>query len=186
MSDGIYDKIRGAIGKFADAGAHLNAASAAEKIGKSLGLSEDMIQFTHIELRNSVFEPGFKKIPFKDRALFLPHCTRKLPGCKATFDEDGYHCKHCKCCGLDEAVSMAEKLGYKQIYIVPGGSLVKKIIQKYKPKAAVGVCCFAEALISFEATKDTGVVPQLVLLLKDGCKDTLIDLTLLEKKLSLK
>jgi len=186
MSDRIYDKIRFAVGKVVDAGAHLNAASAAETIGKSLGLSDELIQFTHIELRNSVFEPEFKKIPFKERALFLPHCTRKLPGCKAAFDEDGYHCKHCGACGLDKATKMAEDLGYMNIFIVPGGSLVKKIMLKYKPKAAIGVCCFNEALLSFENVKSTRIIPQVVLLLRDGCKDTLINLTLLEKKLALK
>lgn len=63
MAEGIYGKIRYAVGKVADTSAHLNAASAAEAIGKSLGLSEALIQFTHIELRNSVYEPAFKKTP---------------------------------------------------------------------------------------------------------------------------
>jgi len=71
-----YDKIRVAVGKVVDSGIHLNAASAADGIGKKLGLSERMIEFTHIELRNYVYEPSFKKTPIKDRILFLPHCVR--------------------------------------------------------------------------------------------------------------
>lgn len=185
MVDGIYEKIRVAIGKAMDGSAHFNAASAAEGIGKSLGLSDTMIQYTHVELRNTVYEPDFKKIPFEERSLFLPHCSRNAKVCKAIQDEEGFHCKHCGSCNLDEAIKIAKKIGYKQIYVVPGGSMVKKILDTNKPKAAIGVSCFHEAVMAFELAKSVNVIPQCVLLLKDGCKDTMINLPLLEEKLSL-
>jgi len=185
MSESIYEKIRVAVGKAVDAGAHLNAAGAAEGIGKSLGLSDALIQFAHIELRNAVFEPDFKKIPVSERIFFLPHCSRNSKECKAVFDDEGYHCKQCGACNIGEAIAIAKKLGYKKIFVVPGGSLVKKIVLNQKPKAAIGVCCFNEAILSFEIAKQAGIIPQAVLLLKDGCKDTQINLNLLEEKLSL-
>lgn len=184
MVDGIYGKIRYAVGKVADAGAHLNAAKAAEAIGKSLGLSDSLIQYTHIELRNSVFEPAFKKIPYKERALFLPHCSRRVKVCKALQDDEGFHCKNCGACNIDEAVKIARSLGYGHIFIVPGGSMMKKLITKYKPKAVVGVSCFHEAIQGFEEIKQSSVIPQAVLLLNDGCRDTTINLPLLKEKLS--
>ena len=185
MAESVYEKIRVAVGKAVDAGAHLNAATAAENIGKSLGLSDSLVQYAHVELRNVAFESDFKKIPFDERALFLPHCSRNVKVCKATSDDDGLHCKQCGGCDVDKAVKIAKKLGYKQIYMVPGGSMVKKILEKYKPKAAVGVSCFHEAVMAFELTKQVNIIPQAVLLLKDGCKDTQINLKLLEEKLSL-
>ena len=185
MVDGIYATVKNAVGKAVDTGAHFNAASAAESIGKSLGLSEALIQFAHVELRNAVYEPEFKKIPFSERALFLPHCSRNSKTCKATSDEEGFHCKHCGGCDISKAVKIAKKLGYTQIFMVPGGSMVKKMLEKYKPKAAIGVSCFHEAIMAFELTKQVKVIPQVVLLIKDGCKDTLLNLTLLEEKLSL-
>jgi len=186
--DGIYAKIREAAVKAVkavDSGVHLNAATAADNIGKALGLSDSMVKFTHIEIRNAIYEPDFKKIPFEDRALFLPHCSRNVKVCKATQDEEGHHCKQCGACDIDKAVKFAKKLGYKQIFIVPGGSMVKKILEKYKPKAAIGVSCFHEAVMAFEMAKYISVIPQAVLLLKDGCKDTQINLHLLEEKLAL-
>jgi len=185
MADSVYSKIKNAVGKTVDAGAHFNAASAAESIGKSLGLSEALIQFAHVELRNAVYEPEFKKIPFSERALFLPHCARNSKTCKASNDEEGFHCKHCGACGISDAVKLAKKLGYTQIFMVPGGSMVKKMLEKYKPRAAIGVSCFHEAIMAFELTKQVNVIPQVVMLLKDGCKDTTIDMNLLEEKLSL-
>jgi len=183
--DGIYEKIRVAVVKAVDAGAHINAASAAEGIGKSLGLSNNLMQFTHVELRNAVFEADFKKVPYKDRAVFLPHCSRNSKECKASFDEEGYHCKNCGACDIDKVEKIAKELGYGYVFIVPGGSLVKKLIDKYQPKAALGVCCFNEAILSFEAMKYTKIVPQIALLLKDGCKDTQMNLPLIEEKMRL-
>ncbi|MDD3084234.1 MAG: DUF116 domain-containing protein, partial [Candidatus ainarchaeum sp.] len=86
---------------------------------------------------------------------------------------------------IDKAIKIAEKLGYKKIFVVPGGSMVKKLIAKYNPKATIGVCCFDEAILAFDMLKGTGIIPQVVLLLKAGCKDTIINLPLLEEKLSL-
>jgi len=180
-----YEKIRSAVGKVVDSGAHLNAAKATENIAKKLGLSESMIQYTHIELRNAVYEPEFKKIPYKDRILFLPYCSRNLKVCKATNNEEGIICKHCGGCGIDQAKKMAEDLGYKKVFVVPGGSMVKKLIVTYKPKATVGVCCFDEAQLAFDMLRGTGIVPQVAMLLRDGCKDTMINIPLLEQKLNL-
>ena len=180
-----YNKIRSAVGKVVDSGAHLNAVKAAEKIGKKLGLSEQMMQFTHIELRNAVFEPEFKKVPLKDRLVFLPHCPRNVKKCRAEQNGEGYVCRHCGACDLDKAVKIAKGLGYKKIFIVPGGRMVKNLIEKYDPKASIGVCCFEEALLAFDMLRGTSVIPQVAMLLKDGCKDTVINLPLLEEKLKL-
>ncbi len=185
MAEGIYQIIKNAVGKTVDAGAHFNAAGAAESIGKSLGLSEALIQFAHVELRNAVFEPEFRKVPFSERALFLPHCSRNSKTCIAISDDEGLHCQHCGGCDVSKAVKIAENLGYTQIFMVPGGSMVKKMLDKYKPKAAIGVSCFHEAIMAFELTKQVKIIPQAVLLLKDGCKDTMLNLPLLEEKLSL-
>jgi uncharacterized protein len=180
---GTYENIRSAIGKVVDTGAHLNVAKTAETIGKKLGLSENMIQYTHIELRNTVYKPEYKKIPYKDRILFLPHCSRNSKECKATLNEEGYHCKHCGKCDIGKIEKLALNLGYKKVLIVPGGTMVKKMLEKYKPKASIGVCCFNEAILAFDMLKGTPIIPQVVLLLRDGCKDTVINVPLLEEKL---
>lgn len=183
MADGIYDKIRLAVGKVADAGAHLNAAGAAEAIGKSLGLSDALIQFTHVELRNSVYEPEFKKVPYSKRIVFLPHCTRNIKVCKATQDAEGIHCKHCGGCDIGKVDKYAKELGYMGVFTAHGGSMVKKIIEKYKPDAVIGVCCFPEAIMGIEGVKALGKIPQAVLLLSDGCKDTTFNMPLLKEKM---
>ncbi len=181
----LQEKIRLAVTNAVDSGAHLNAAEATEMIAKALGLDEKMVQFTHVELRNKAYESSFKKIPYNERILFLPHCSR-AKNCKAIQHDEGYECAHCRCCDIHFAEKMAKELGYKKVFIVPGGSMVKKLLEKYQPQGAIGVSCFNEAKLAFEMLKDGKIIPQIVLLLRDGCKETIIDLPLLEEKLRLK
>ncbi|MDD3159844.1 MAG: DUF116 domain-containing protein [Candidatus ainarchaeum sp.] len=181
----MKDLIRIKVKNLIDSGMHFNMATAATDIAKSIGLEEKLIDEVHIELRNAMYEEAYKKIPIKERYLFLPHCSRNSKLCKAEQDETGYHCKHCGQCELTKAVKLAEKLGYKNIFIVPGGTMIKNIVKDKRPKAVIGVCCFNEALLAFDMLKGTGVVAQASLLKKDGCKDTILNLEDLEKRLSL-
>jgi uncharacterized protein len=181
----IYERVRTAVGRVVDSGAHLNAAKASETIAKKLGLSESMVQYTHVELRNVVYEPEYKQVPFNKRVLFLPHCARHSKKCIATSNGEGFECKGCGACNINDAIKIAKKLGYKKVFIVPGGSMVKKLLIKYRPKASVGVCCFDEAQLAFDMLKGTKIIPQVILLLRDGCKDTMINIPLLEEKLNL-
>ncbi len=49
---------------------------------------------------------------------------------------------------IGDIIEYCEKIGYKQFYIVPGGSLVKKILKEMVPKgeikAAIGIACWSE------------------------------------------
>jgi hypothetical protein len=168
----ITTRIRAAISKIIDSGTHLDISKTSEMIAKALGLSPRLIQYTHIEIRNMLNEQGYKATPYNERILFIAHCLRNSQKCKADYTETGLNCKSCRECHIAELKKTAEELGYKGVYITPGGSMVKKIIDKYNPKAVIGVCCYDEAQMAFENLKGKKVAPQASLLLKDGCKDT--------------
>lgn len=168
----IRERIKEAVANAIDSGAHLNIAKASEKIAKKLGLSEKWIEYTHVEFRNKLNESAYKKTPYKERLLLLPHCLRNSKECKASYGEEGLKCLECGKCKIDPLVKEAKKLGYKGVFILPGGSMVLKLIKKYKPKAVLGVCCYKEAILAFDSLKETKVIPQAVLLTKTGCIDT--------------
>lgn len=121
---------------------------------------------------NKLNEKKFRSIPYSERAVFIPHCLRNRD-CKARNSEDGWLCIGCGRCKIKEFKNKAEELGYK-VFIVPGFSMVKKLIGKHKPKAVVGVSCESEMSIAKEKLgKD--VISQGLLLLKDGCVETEAD-----------
>jgi hypothetical protein len=112
----------------------------------------------------------------RKRALFLPHCSRKYMDsrCKAVFDPNipSYVCAHCSAdCSVNGAVSVAEKKGY-DVYILPGGSCIPKILKTKHYEGVVGVACGEEIRMSGGALQELGVAGQAVPLIKNGCANT--------------
>ena len=70
---------------------------------------------------------------------------------------------------------MTEDLGYKGTFILPGGSIAKKILLEMKPKAALGVACFKELVLGSYLCEKLGIIGQGVALVRDGCINTLVD-----------
>ena len=183
--DKTAGKIQVAVARLLDSGAHISVASSTEFIAKKLGLSDRWINFTHTEFRNKLNELEYKKTPFKNRIVFLPHCLRNLKECKAEHDDEGLKCKYCGKCKIGTLKKMAEDLGYGGCYTCPGGSMVTKIILNKKPKAVLGVCCFDEAQMAFDKLQGTGIAAQAVLLSKSGCKDTDVNIEEVREKMEL-
>lgn len=133
---------------------------------------------------NEKYKEDFKKIPYSERAIFLPHCLRNKE-CPAKTTDEGVQCIACGKCNIKEIKEVAENLGYK-VFIVPGASLVKKLVKKYKPKAAIGVACNPELEESLKFAPKIGIIPQCVTLLKDGCVETEVSLDEVKKTIELK
>ncbi len=181
----ITYKIKEQIGKLVDKTTHLNVAETTEAIAKKFGLSERLVNYTHIELRNKLNEYGYRRVPLSERFLFLPHCLRNSKECKASYTDEGLQCKRCGKCQINELIALAEEVGFQKVFICPGGSMVKKIVMKYKPKAVLGISCFDEANLAFDSMQGTSIAPQATLLLYDGCKDTKANITEVKEKMLL-
>ncbi|MDI6805145.1 MAG: DUF116 domain-containing protein [Candidatus Bathyarchaeia archaeon] len=145
-------------------------------------LLQDLID---LQARNLLERERFEQT--RKRVLFLPHCSRKYMDnrCKATFDSSipSYSCAHCSLdCLINRAVLLAEKKGY-DVYILPGGSCVQKILKSRHYDGVVGVACGEEIRISGKALSDLGVAGQAVPLIKNGCANTIFNLETLSNVL---
>ena len=145
--------------------------SPAKWICRVFSIREELVDEILIELRNAVMLEDFKQSG--RRAVVLPQCMRH-PKCKARCDPIiGYECKKCGMCDIGLIVEAAEKYNFK-VFVVPGDSFVRKIMQSYKPGACLGVACYTELTESMQ-TVSKMVPVQGVCLLKDGCYDTKVD-----------
>lgn len=185
MANGITKRIRARVSKLVDSGAHLDISKTTEIIAKTLGLNQRLINYTHIEIRNNLNEIDFKSVPYRERILFLPHCMRNSKKCKAKSNSDGLQCRECGACQIAELKKIAREIGYKGVYITPGGSMVQRLIEKHKPRAVLGICCYDEANIAFDKLHGKKVAPQAILLLRDGCKDTLANIEEVREKMQI-
>lgn len=183
--DGITRRIRESIYSLIDSGAHISVAKSTEIIAKKLGLSQRLINYTHIEVRNTLAEPKFKKVPSNERVLLLSHCLRNTKECRAKYGAEGLECTKCGKCKIPKLMELAEKKGYLKSFVLPGGSMVEKLAKKYSPKAIVGVACYAEINMGIEKLNEYGIPSQGVLLLKEGCHDTDVNIEEVKEKIAL-
>jgi hypothetical protein len=128
-----------------------------------------------------------KFLQTKKRALLLPHCSRKYMDnrCKAAFDPSipSYACAHCsQDCLVNKADCLAKKKGY-DVYVLPGGSCVSKILKSTKYEGVIGVACGEEIKIANAIMDESDVAAQAIPLIKNGCANTAFNLETLVKTL---
>lgn len=141
---------------------------------KKKGCTEKEIIQTYIKKLNRESGMEFSKVPAEDRIVFVPQCLRES-NCKAPLKEHGYVCQHCNPdCQVHQITDAAAKLGYKGVYILPGGSIAQKIIDFSQPHAILGIACEKEALLGGLLLKKLGIVGRGILLVRDGCVNTLV------------
>ena len=151
-------------------------------LSDALVLLEDFIDLQAVNM----IERG-KFLQTKKRALFLPHCSRKYldSRCKAVFNPDipSYTCAHCsEDCLINQSIETAAKKGY-DVYVVPGGSCIPKILKSTKYEGVVGVACGEEIKMFGTFLNCAGVAGQAIPLIKNGCANTIFNSETLAKVL---
>jgi len=149
-------------------------------LSDAVTLLEDLID---AQARNLVERERFAQT--RRRALFLPHCSRKFMDnrCKASFDPKvpSYVCGHCSPdCQVGRAEVLAKKKGY-DVYILPGGSCIPKILNANHYEGVIGVACGEEIIIGGETLKAMNISGQTVPLIKNGCANTAFNIENLSK-----
>ena len=155
-------------------GIDLGTKDAMKSTLEALGAETKYIDEIYISLKNHLNEKAFASIPPGERALFISHCLRNVEVCKAEMTDDGYICKRCGGCDIDRILEEADKIGYMS-FIVPGGSMVFKIAEKYKPKACFGVACYYELEEAISRLSRLKIPTRSVPLSKTGCINTKVD-----------
>lgn len=151
-------------------------------ISDAITLLEDFLDIQIANLTN-----WEKFLNGRRRVLFLPHCARKyMDGrCKAVFDPSVpcYRCQHCSPdCLVNQATKLAEEKGY-DVYVLPGGSCIPKILKAGGYDAVIGVACGEEVKLGVKAAEKMGIPAQGIPLLKNGCANTWFNIESLRKVL---
>jgi hypothetical protein len=172
QEDGVKNKIRGFVAQAVSMGLTISPSDLASKICKETGIrDEKWAKYTSVEIINRVNSDLFNKTHKCDRVIFIPHCLRNIKTCKAKIGEEGYRCAKCGGCVVQSIVEECEK-NKVRYFMVAGGSIVLKLIDKYQPKAVIGVACYNELKMALEKTGERKLPTQVILLSKDGCVNT--------------
>jgi hypothetical protein len=154
-----------------------------EQIATKVGVEEKELFQLYIETKNRSLIQSFASTSYNERVLMLPQCLR-AKDCPAEIGKYGYECQQCGRCSIAKIMQLTKDLGYKGTFILPGGSLAKKILLELKPKASLGVACSKELVLGSYLCEKLGIVGQGVILLRDGCINTIVDMKTLKETLN--
>jgi hypothetical protein len=159
-------------------------------VDKILGIQlEDAISVVEdladIHIKNLVYEKDFREA--REKILLVPHCCRKYMDsrCKADFDPEfsSYFCNHCSPdCLANQATKLAKEKGYK-VFILPGGSCIKRIFGKMNCDAVLGIACPEEIKLGIGFVESNGLPIKGIPLTKNGCANTQFNLDSLKEAL---
>jgi hypothetical protein len=149
-------------------------------VSDTLQIIEDLVD---IQLQNLSNRDKF--LSSRKRALLLPHCSRKYldKRCQASFNPEtsSYNCQHCSPdCLINQATRIGVDAGY-DVYVLPGGSCINKIVEKNSYEGVVGVACCEEMKLGSEYLESVGIPGQAVPLIKNGCSNTSFNINSLMK-----
>ena len=150
---------------------------------EAISLFEDLLEIQALNILN---RDRFTALSGR-KALLLPHCARKYMDsrCRAVFDPSTptYKCMGCSSdCLINRATVIAREKGY-DVYVLPGGSCISRILASGRYDAVVGVACGAELKLGYEILRKMNIPGQAVPLLKNGCAETYFDIEELERLL---
>jgi hypothetical protein len=141
----------------------------------AITLVEDLVE---VHVTNVLQRKEFEKA--KRKALLLPHCARSSMDrrCMADFDPSvpTFVCRACRDnCLINKATKLGKAKGY-DVFVVPGGACAEKILKDGKYEGVVGVACGMELKMGLGSLKKLAIPGQGVILTKNGCVDTHLDL----------
>ena len=151
-------------------------------LADAITLVEDLVE---VQVTNALQREEFEKA--HRRALLLPHCARSHMDrqCMADFDAatPSYKCRACRdSCLINKATALGKARGY-DVYVVPGGACAERILKEGKYEGVVGVACGMELKMGLGPLRKLGIHGQGVILTKNGCVNTSLDLQNLESVL---
>jgi len=150
-----------------------------KKFSENVGVDGKIVDQIGVEVRNKVNEKVYKHTKPQDKIVVLPHCLRSTE-CEANLETSGLVCNNCNRCVIGVIKTKAEEKGFK-VFIIPGSTFLKKILEKNDFKAVLGVACYQDLNLSM--MKLSKFSCQGVPLLKDGCINTKVDVKAVFEKL---
>ena len=147
--------------------------------------AEDVLDFLTVLLSNAAWRDTIAGLPYDRRLLLLPQCLRSSTHCQAEYDNFGLLCDECGACSMGRIQHQAERLGYV-VLIAEGTTVVTRLLEQGKVDAVIGVSCLDGLERSFPHMAAEAVPGLAIPLLRDGCKDTGVDLEWLTQAINLR
>ncbi len=108
-------------------------------IGKLFGINKDVIKRSYIAVNNQLVKNNRIKVNSDEIIILAPHCLQ-WSECPYKITLDSNNCKRCGKCSICDLHEIADQYGVKLV-VVSGGTLARKFVKEYSPKAVVAIAC---------------------------------------------
>ncbi|MDA8235690.1 MAG: DUF116 domain-containing protein [Clostridia bacterium] len=108
-------------------------------LGKILGFDKEKIRSSFVEVNNQLVKTRHPVVPPEKILILLPHCLQ-VNHCPHKVTVDVENCKRCGGCSVDSLMALKDRYGVK-VAVATGGTLARKFVSEWKPKAVVAVAC---------------------------------------------
>jgi hypothetical protein len=145
-------------------------------IGKTLGISEDEVRGSFIEMHNSLVRAASPLVRGDRLLLLLPHCLQNFE-CPHRVTGEVRNCTGCGRCEIADLTKLCDSYGIK-MSIATGGTLARRVIVETRPRAIVAVACERDLASGIQ---DSYPIPVIGILNErpfGPCRDTRVDLGL--------
>jgi hypothetical protein len=143
-------------------------------IGKTLGISEDGIRGSFIEIHNSLVSAASPLVRGDRLLLLLPHCLQSF-NCPHRVTAEVRNCRGCGKCEIADLIKLCDTYGIK-MSIATGGTLARRVIVESRPKAIVAVACERDLTSGIQDSYPIPVIGVLNERPFGPCRDTRVDL----------
>lgn len=142
----------------------------------------DRLNRACITLYNRIRLAAYAAVPLERRIVMLPQCLRHID-CPAPISAtEGILCEDCGKCIVCKIRAIDSRIA---VFISPGGTLARRILESHKPGAVLGVACPNDLAEGLRASKRMRIPAQGVPLGKTGCVSTEVDFETVKERLLL-
>jgi hypothetical protein len=153
------------------------------KVGKLLGIEQDVIKSSFIEVNNQLVQAKMMTITPERLLILAPHCLQQS-NCPHKITVDVYNCQRCGSCCVDGLLEIAERYGVKLV-VATGGTLARKFVVDLRPRAIVAIACERDLTTGIQDTGSLPVLGVLNIRPEGPCWNTLVSLEKVEEAVGL-
>jgi hypothetical protein len=151
-------------------------------LGHIFKINTDKIKSSFIAVNNQLVRIKELNINPNQLLVLAPHCLQKN-SCPYKITTNINNCKRCGQCPVDKLLDIREKYGV-HIGLATGGTLARKYVKEYRPKAIVAIACERDLASGIQ---DSNPIPVLGVLNErpyGPCFNTQISLPRLEEAIT--
>ncbi|HBV99543.1 MAG: hypothetical protein JL50_13425 [Peptococcaceae bacterium BICA1-7] len=108
-------------------------------LGKLLKIDVDRIKRSFIEVNNQMVRASLFRLAPEQLLVLVPHCLQNTQ-CPHKITVEIDNCRRCGKCCIGNLLALRDRWGVR-MGVATGGTLARKLIRDYRPRAVVAVAC---------------------------------------------